>query len=238
MPHDLADSTEFECLLTLPANPKGVVLVVDPDMGDAARLRAIALVDRLATARYAACVLETAPRRGIALVSSSEQAEMGKLADRIASVTTAIRNEGDLRRLPIGLIACGPGSAAAMIVAARDSAAVQAVVSSNGRPDLAGTSLHRVVSPSLFIVSEDDREMVEMNRWAERRLDCATKLQVISAPYQDLPLRHGVEQLSRHAVGWFDSHMLKRPVEGYRRKKFGLQMSFSARESPGDAISR
>lgn len=238
MSQDFADSTEFECPLTLPANPKGVVILIDPDMRDAARLRAIALVDRLASARYAVCTLEPAPRRGIALVSSNGQAEMSKLADRIALVTTAIRGEDDLQRLPLGIVACGPASAAAMLVAARDPSSVQAVVSSNGRPDLAGTNLHRVVSPSLFIVSEDNREMVEMNRWAGRRLGCATRLQVISGSCADLPRRHGVEDLSRHAVGWFDSHMPKRPSGTFTRTRFGLPMSFGVGDSTADAARR
>ncbi|MEO8578383.1 MAG: hypothetical protein ABI556_16855 [Gemmatimonadales bacterium] len=209
MPQRAIETEDLDLELIVPRAPEGVIIVIDGDWRDSARRRASALGNCLSTRRYAVCVLEPAPRRWPALVSSDETDEMNLITERLAAATHAIRQSHDLKDLPIGHVACGIGSAASMVVAAADSSLVHAIVTTDGRPDLAGVRLHRFKAASLFIVTRDDRDLYEMNRWAQRRLSCPTRLDIIERRYQDIPIGIDIDDIAKHSIRWFDTHMAR-----------------------------
>ena len=56
----------------------------------------------------------------------------------------------------------GTGAAAALVAAAEKSSLVYAIVSRGGRPDLASSDiLNRIESPTLLIVGEKDKQVIE-----------------------------------------------------------------------------
>ncbi|HEY2253221.1 MAG TPA: dienelactone hydrolase family protein, partial [Planctomycetaceae bacterium] len=116
------------------------------------------------------------------------------------------RRVGDL---PIGYFGASTGAAAALIAAAERPAAVSAVVSRGGRPDLAGTALGRVTAPTLLIVGSQDHAVISMNRAALAQLE--------AAPNKELVLVEGathlfsepgaLQEVSRLARQWFQLHV-------------------------------
>ncbi len=89
------------------------------------------------------------------------------LAGRLLEALDRVVEEPDLRGLPVGLFGASTGAAAALVAAAR-SAAIRAVVSRGGRPDLAGAALAAVRAPTLLIVGGEDHPVLERNEAARR----------------------------------------------------------------------
>ena len=78
------------------------------------------------------------------------------LGRRIAAITDWIGEQPRLKDLGLGYFASGTGSAAALFAAAARPSLVHAVVSSGGRPDLAGPWIWKVQAPTLLIVGGKD----------------------------------------------------------------------------------
>lgn len=100
------------------------------------------------------------------------------LAGRLLEALDRVVEEPDLRGLPVGLFGASTGAAAALVAAAR-SAAIRAVVSRGGRPDLAGAALAAVRAPTLLIVGGEDHPVLELNEAAARRLAGPHRLVIV-----------------------------------------------------------
>jgi len=104
--------------------------------------------------------------------------DIALLARRLVVVTDALADEPSARGLPVGYFGASTGAAAALAAAA-ERPAVRAIVSRGGRPDLAGDALPRVTAPTLLIVGELDREVLQLNREAQARLAGSTELVIV-----------------------------------------------------------
>lgn len=131
--------------------------------------------------------------------------------ERLHAAIRWLKDESDEGYLPLGLLASGTASAAALIEDSREPNLVKAIVSRGGRPDLAGVDLHRVLAPTLLIVGNADPSMYELNRWALRRLNGEKQLVVIQGESQPFEQKTTLDAMSRAAVAWFESH-LSRPT--------------------------
>jgi pimeloyl-ACP methyl ester carboxylesterase len=80
----------------------------------------------------------------------------------------------------VGVFGASTGAAAALIAAAERSAAVKAVVSRGGRPDLAGFALSKVRAPTLLIVGADDDACIPLNESAFAALTCQKRLELVA----------------------------------------------------------
>ena len=100
------------------------------------------------------------------------------LSRRLEAVTDALEDRPSARGLPVGYFGASTGAAAALRAAAARPA-VRAVVSRGGRPDLAGDALGRVTAPTLLVVGELDREVLELNREARARLGGPSELVIV-----------------------------------------------------------
>ena len=100
------------------------------------------------------------------------------LSRRLEAVTDALEDQPSARGLPVGYFGASTGAAAALRAAAARPA-VRAVVSRGGRPDLAGDALGRVTAPTLLVVGELDREVLELNREARARLGGPSELVIV-----------------------------------------------------------
>lgn len=105
--------------------------------------------------------------------------DIGLLADRVAGATDWVRRQREAAELPLGLFGASTGAAAALWAAAEPDLAVGAVVSRGGRPDLAGRRLERVTAPTLLIVGGADPAVLQLNREAQARMRCPTRLAVV-----------------------------------------------------------
>ncbi|GCE13823.1 hypothetical protein [Tengunoibacter tsumagoiensis] len=80
------------------------------------------------------------------------------------------------RQLSIGYLSLGIGGAAALIAAAERPDLVTAVVSVNGRVDLACSYLHQIIAPTLLIVPGEDELAMKMNQEAMKTISAQKQL--------------------------------------------------------------
>jgi putative phosphoribosyl transferase len=107
------------------------------------------------------------------------------------------------------------------VAAARLPAAINAVVSRGGRPDLAADALGGVRAATLLIVGGLDQTVITLNYQALARLKCRDKQLVIIPGATHLFEESGtLEQVAHSAAEWLFHHLGQaRSVEG---KKAGL----------------
>lgn len=129
------------------------------------------------------------------------------LSDRLETATRwAMTSEKGPAGLPVGLFGASTGAAAALVVAARLSEGIGAVVSRGGRPDLAGTVLGEVTAATLLIVGSKDPVVVGVNREAFRSLRCEKRLEVIPGASHLFEEPGALERVAELAADWFLSH--------------------------------
>ncbi|HEV8366070.1 MAG TPA: alpha/beta family hydrolase [Gemmatimonadaceae bacterium] len=128
---------------------------------------------------------------------------IGLLAARVASAINWARHNERTSSLPVGLFGASTGAAAALLAAARGGDGVRAVVSRGGRPDLAGASLGDVTAPTLFIVGENDPEVLRLNRMAQSVMQAPTDLVVIQGASHLFEEGDTLEQAAVAARDWF-----------------------------------
>jgi dienelactone hydrolase len=129
------------------------------------------------------------------------------LARRLTAAVDWLADQPETAELPIGAFGASTGAAAALIAAAERPAAVRAVVSRGGRPDLAGDALERVVAPTLLIVGELDPVVLELNRQALARLRGPKALEIVPGATHLFEEPGALEQVARLAADWFGEHL-------------------------------
>jgi putative phosphoribosyl transferase len=144
------------------------------------------------------------------------------LADRLAAATHWLRRQPEGRGVPVGYFGASTGAAAALWAAGAAGAAIGAIVSRGGRPDLAGPRLGAVTAPTLLIVGGRDDLVLDLNRNAQARLQCASDLVVVPGATHLFEEPGALEAVGRLAADWFGRH-LTRPGYG----------SNTARAAPG-----
>jgi pimeloyl-ACP methyl ester carboxylesterase len=135
------------------------------------------------------------------------------LADRVISAIDWLAIEsvtGDLPRvvaeLPLGCFGAGTGAAAALIAAAKRRERVVAVVSRDGRPDLAGDALPEVTAPTLLIVGERKTEVLHLNRQAQALLGGESQVEVVQSATHLFEEPGALERVAKLARDWFLRH--------------------------------
>lgn len=129
------------------------------------------------------------------------------LGTRVAEALQWVAGEEDLSALPIGLFGASTGAAAALVAAALAPDLVKAVVSRGGRPDLAGEALASVAAPTLLIVGGLDREVLDLNRAAQRQMQCPTSLVVVPGATHLFEEPGTLDAVVSAAAGWFAKHL-------------------------------
>jgi putative phosphoribosyl transferase len=127
------------------------------------------------------------------------------LASRLLAATRWLRDRHDL---PIGYFGASTGAAAALWAAAGPGAAIAAVVSRGGRPDLAAPRLPDVTAPTLLIVGGHDDLVLHLNRRAQDRLvRCENRLDVVPDATHLFEEPGALQQVADRAREWFTDHM-------------------------------
>ncbi|MFW3171395.1 phosphoribosyltransferase family protein [Geodermatophilus sp. CPCC 206100] len=162
--------------LTVPAGATGLVVFAHGSGSGRSSPRNRRVARRLQEAGLATLLVD--------LLTPDEAADRDRvfdvalLAARLAAVTADVRSGSDLAALPLGWFGASTGAAAALWAAAEDDG-VRAVVSRGGRPDLAGPRLAGVRAPTLLVVGGRDGQVLELNRLAQARLRCESRLVVV-----------------------------------------------------------
>lgn len=125
------------------------------------------------------------------------------LGSRLASAVRWLRTRPEASDLPIGYFGASTGAGAALWAAAQPDAAIAAIVSRGGRPDLAGPRLELVAAPTLLIVGGADRDVLELNRIAVAHLAPPSDLSVVPGATHLFEEEGALEQVAVLARDWF-----------------------------------
>jgi dienelactone hydrolase len=128
------------------------------------------------------------------------------LARRLAAATRWLLQQPGAANVKIGYFGSSTGGGAALVAAAELGSLISAVVSRGGRPDLAGEALPKVTAPTLLIVGELDDVVIALNREAIARMQCRTKLSIVSGATHLFEEPGALEQVAALAAQWFADH--------------------------------
>ena len=129
------------------------------------------------------------------------------LAARLSAADRWLRWEAGLTGQHIGYFGASTGAAAALWATARADADVAAVVSRGGRPDLAGERLALVKAPTLLVVGGRDEVVLELNRLAQQKLRCESRLAVVPGATHLFEEPGMLRTAAELACDWFVAHL-------------------------------
>jgi putative phosphoribosyl transferase len=130
------------------------------------------------------------------------------LAERLVDATDWLTQFPDTKDLRIGYFGASTGAAAALAAAALRPDPVGAIVSRGGRPDLAGAALIRVRAPTLLIVGENDKQVIQLNRAALAQLRCEKQLAIVPGATHLFEEPGALDVVARLARDWFERHLI------------------------------
>jgi dienelactone hydrolase len=133
--------------------------------------------------------------------------DIDRLATRLVIAIDWLGREDRVAKLPVGAYGASTGAAAALIAAAERPERVAAVVSRGGRPDLAKDALERVTAPTLLIVGERDRQVLDLNTEAAERMQEPATIRVVARAGHLFEEEGALERVAELAVEWFAAHL-------------------------------
>lgn len=140
------------------------------------------------------------------------------LARRLVGAADWLTQQPETSTLRVGYFGASTGGGAALVAAAERPAAVGAVVSRGGRPDLAGAALARVRAPTLLIVGGHDPQVIALNRQALAQLRAETWLEIIPGATHLFEEPGALEEVARLARHWFLRHLRPDDVQQERQE--------------------
>src|SRR5215208_1319445 len=136
------------------------------------------------------------------------------LARRLLISTDWLSQYPKLQNLNIGYFGASTGAAAALVAASERTNAISAIVSRGGRPDLAGQEvLNHVQSPTLLIVGENDKQVIQLNKQAFVQLSMLEKkkkIVIVQGATHLFEEAGTLEEVARLASGWFECFFLEK----------------------------
>ena len=139
--------------------------------------------------------------------------DIGLLSGRLAAVTSWVRHHGGCGGCRSGTSGTAPARRRRRCGAAAADPQVAAVVSRGGRPDLAAPRLGEVRAPTLLVVGSRDTVVLELNRRAQARMRCESRLTVVPGATHLFEEPGTLEQAAALARDWFVDHLGHLAVE-------------------------
>jgi putative phosphoribosyl transferase len=196
--------------LTIPEHPRGVVAFAHGSSSSRLSPRNRQVAQVLNDDGFATLLFD--------LLTAEEELDRANVFDipllggRLAAATGWLRHQPETSELALGYFGASTGAAAALIAAADLGTEVSAVVSRGGRPDLAASRLAEVRAPTLLIVGGLDAQVLELNRRAQRQLQCTNDLEVVLAATHLFEEPGRLEIVARLASDWFARHLSARAL--------------------------
>lgn len=151
--------------------------------------------------------LLTMEEESVDLITRKLRFNIPFLAKRLEGITDWIKKKPATQSLNIGYFGASTGAAAALVAAAEKGKEICAIVSRGGRPDLAGESLAKVISPTLLIVGSRDTEVIALNEEASKQMTCEKKLAIIPNATHLFEERGALEEVANLARKWFVKYL-------------------------------
>lgn len=128
------------------------------------------------------------------------------LTERLVLATENLLKHSVIAEMEMGYFGASTGAASALGAAAQLPEFIKVVVSRGGRPDLIADVLPDVKAATLLIVGELDEQVLELNRFAYRLLQCEKRLEVIPGATHLFEEEGTLTAAGTLAAGWFCSH--------------------------------
>jgi dienelactone hydrolase len=205
-----AGGVELEGNLAVPEGARGVVLFAHGSGSSRHSPRNRYVAGVLQEAGLATLLIDllTAAEEAVDVRTRHLRFDIGMLAERLAGATDWLNENPDTRGLRVGYFGASTGGGAALVAAAGRPAAIGAVVSRGGRPDLAGDALPVVRAPTLLIVGSNDTPVIGMNEDAMARMHNAeVKLELVPGATHLFEEPGTLEEAARLARDWFLRHL-------------------------------
>jgi putative phosphoribosyl transferase len=202
------DSVTVHGILGLPDHPKGIVVFAHGSGSGRFSPRNQFVAHVLQDAGFATLLPDLLTEREAE--SRQNVFDIALLARRLCAITDWIRNQPDVRNLPIGYFGASTGAAAALAAAAQEGTLIRAVVSRGGRPDLAVDALPKVTAPTLLIVGGYDQPVIALNEQAYDMIRAPKKLVIVPRATHLFEEPGALEEVARLAADWFDQYLPKR----------------------------
>jgi putative phosphoribosyl transferase len=199
--------TELEADLAVPRSAKGLVLFAHGSGSGRLSPRNTRVAAELREAGLATLLFDL-----LTPVEAADRAlvfDIGLLAERLLLATQWIREREETCRLQVAYFGASTGAAAALVAAAAPNENIGAVVSRGGRPDLAAAALPRVRAPTLLIVGGNDAGVIDLNREAQARLRCKSKLEIVPGAGHLFEEPGTLDIVIALARAWFLAHLTK-----------------------------
>lgn len=206
------DATFLDGKLHIPQNPEGIIIFAHGSGSSRHSPRNQFVAEKLNEDRLATLLLDLLTPHEEELDNQTRKLrfDIGLLSKRLISTINWITNNHDTTNLAVGLFGASTGAAAALVAAAELPNTVCVIVSRGGRPDLAGKHvLKSVQAPTLFLVGENDPQVVELNENALKDMTAEKKKITLIPGATHLFEEPGkLEQVARITSGWFRCYFL------------------------------
>ena len=195
--------------LVIPAAAQGIVLFAHGSGSSRHSPRNRYVAQVLNNASFATLLIDllTAEEEIIDRRTHHLRFDIGLLASRLVGATDWLQQNPITRSLKIGYLGASTGSAAALIAATDRPEAISAIVSRGGRPDLAGTALTRVRTPTLLIVGGNDPIVLDLNCNALARIATEKHLEIVPGATHLFEESGTLEQVAQLASQWFQRYL-------------------------------
>lgn len=176
-----ADGVELQLTRSLHPRARFFAAIVHASSGDACRSVHQRVASALGDAGASTVTIEllTFDEQAADRIDGRFRFDMDLLCVRLVRAIEALRREAMVTRLPLGLVGCGTGSAAALAASASESSPVRAIVSVSGRPDLVLERVHEVRARVLLLVGARDGTLLALNQAAELRMGAQCTLELV-----------------------------------------------------------
>jgi pimeloyl-ACP methyl ester carboxylesterase len=205
-----AGPVTLEGNLTLPEQSRGIVLFAHGSGSSRHSPRNRYVARLLNEAKLATLLIDllTLHEEVIDARTAQLRFDIDLLAKRLVDATDWLTQFPDTKDLRIGYFGASTGAAAALAAAALRPDPVGAIVSRGGRPDLAGAALIRVRAPTLLIVGENDKQVIQLNRAALAQLRCEKQLVIVPGATHLFEEPGALDVVARLARDWFERHLI------------------------------
>jgi putative phosphoribosyl transferase len=203
------DDVNLEGHLAVPEESGGIVIFAHGSGSSRHSPRNRSVAKRLNEARLATLLFDLLTEEEQARDQASGQFRFDVLllARRLANTVNSITARSETAGMKIGLFGASTGAAAALMTAAERVNEVAAVVSRGGRPDLAWESLPDVRAPTLLIVGELDRAVIELNQRAYAQLQAEKRLDIVTGATHLFEEPGTLEAVADLATQWFARYL-------------------------------
>lgn len=198
-------NAELEGDLTIPDQAKGLILFLHGSGSSRKSSRNQFVANYLNQQGFATLLFDLLTEQEYDVFDN--RFNMNLLSARLYETTQWVKNQDQLKKLPLGYFGASTGAASAIFAAAVLKDVVKAIVSRGGRPDLAEPVLGKLQVPVLLVVGSEDRGVLELNQQALQSMNCEKEITLVNGATHLFEEPGALDEVARLASLWFAKYL-------------------------------